>query len=498
MMIIKHFTSSWLITIVFLISVHKIRIRCQDDKNLKFPKGFQIGAATAAHQIEGAWNISDKSESVWDHFSHKPNSPIDDKSTADVACNSYNLYKNDVKLLKNIGFDFYRFSISWARILPNGFANYISKDGIKYYNDLLDELHSKGIKPYVTIYHWDHPQALQKLGGWTNELMVQWFTDYARVVFKEFGPKIKVFFTINEPFILCSLGHGYGVHAPGINLPGIAEYICGHNVLKAHASAYHLYNNEFRKKQKGTIGIVNMCNSYFAKNKDPKLEDDAFQFTCGWFSHPIFSKKGDYPPIMKKLIKEISLRKGWSKSTLPVFDKKWINYIKGSSDFYGLNHYSSEVVERKINNGSYIWAEFNASFTLDPKWKMANSLWLAVVPEGFRKILKKIKKEYGNIPIYITENGYSDDGELMDEKRVKFYFLYLKEMLKAIYKDGCNVQLYTAWSLLDNFEWNRGYKEKFGIIQVDFDKPSRNRTMKSSAIWFKSLLQHRKLSLNYN
>ncbi|XP_051172506.1 myrosinase 1-like [Leptopilina boulardi] len=497
-MIIPCFTSFLVIIVVFLLSLQTIGIKCQDNEDFKLPKDFAIGAATAAYQIEGAWNISGKGENVWDHFTHKPDSKVDNKSTGDVACNSYYLYKDDVKLLNHIGFDFYRFSISWARILPNGFANNVSKEGIRYYNDLLDELHSKGIKPYVTLYHWDHPQVLEKLGGWTNELMVQWFTDYARVVFKELGPKIKVFFTVNEPFAFCSFGYGHALLAPGTNLPGVADYMCGHNVLKAHASVYHLYNNEFRKKQKGTIGIVNVCNSYIAKNKDPKLEDDAFQFTCGWFSHAIFSKKGDYPPIMKKLIKETSLREGWSKSRLPVFDKKWINYIKGTSDFYGLNHYSSEMVERGINNGMDIWHEFNATFTLDPKWPKAKSFWLAVVPHGLRKMLNKLKKEYGNIPIYITENGYSDDGELMDEKRVEFYFLYMKEMLKAIYKDDCNVQVFTAWSLMDNFEWAKGYSEKFGIIHVNFDEPLRNRTLKYSATWFKSLLQSRKLSLKYN
>lgn len=478
--------------------VYTIGIKCQEEEDQKFPQGFAIGTATSSYQIEGAWNISDKGENVWDHFTHRVDSIVHNKSTGDVACNSYNLYKEDVKIIKNIGFDFYRFSISWGRILPNGFPNYVSKEGLKYYHNLLDELIAKGIKPYVTLYHWDHPQTLEKLGGWTNELMVQWFTDYARIVFRELGPKIKIFYTVNEPYMFCGYGYGSTLLAPGTNMSGIASYLCGHNVLKAHASAYHLYNEEFRKKQKGTIGIVNICNSYISKTNDTKLENDAFQFTCGWFSHPIFSKTGDYPSVMKKLVKEDSLRNGWPKSRLPVFSKKWIKFIKGTSDFFGLNHYTSQMIEPGISNETNLLHDFNAIVSSDPKWPRAKSFWLAVVPEGFRMILLRLKKEYGNIAIHITENGYSDHGVLWDENRVEFYYSYLKEMLKAIHLDGCNVQSYTAWSLLDNFEWASGYSDRFGLVHVDFDKPSRERTLKYSAKWFKSLLKVRKLSMEYN
>ncbi|XP_051172504.1 myrosinase 1-like [Leptopilina boulardi] len=492
---IKYISFSHLIITFLLIS----EIKCCDEEYLKFPKGFQIGAATSAYQIEGAWNINGKGENIWDSFSHSSSSLVNNKSTGDIASDSYHLYKEDFKLLKDIGFDFYRFSISWTRILPNGFANNISKEGIKYYNDLLDELHSKGIKPYVTLYHWDHPQVLEKLGGWTNELMVKWFTDYARVVFRELGPKIKVFITLNEPHSLCNYGYGTSYLAPGMNLPGVANYICGHNMLKAHAKVYHLYKEEFYNEQNGIIGIANVCNSFFAKNENDILQDEAFQLSCGWFSHPIFSKEGDYPQVMKKLVKENSILEGWTNSRLPTFNKKWIDYIRGTADFYALNHYTSRIGERGFNDERNVeWYDLNATFTMDPKWPRGKSFWLAVVPEGLRYILKKLKSEYGNMPIYITENGYSDEGELKDTKRVEYHFLYLKEMLKAIFEDGCNVQAYTAWSLIDNFEWTSGYSEHFGLIKVDFNDSLRRRTPKYSATWFKNLIKFRQLSLKYN
>ncbi|XP_043470026.1 myrosinase 1-like [Leptopilina heterotoma] len=491
---IKYYTSVHVITTFLLI----LGTRCCDEEDLKFPEGFLIGAGSSAYQIEGAWNISDKAESIWDHFTHDPASGVYNKSTGDVASNSYYLYKEDIKLLSQIGFDFYRFSISWSRILPNGFANNISQDGLKYYHNLLDELNSKDVKPFVTLYHWDHPQVLEKLGGWTNELMVQWFTDYAKVVFRELGPKVKVFITINEPYSLCSSGYGDSYFAPGMNLPGVANYICGHNMLKAHANVYHMYHEEFKEDQRGLIGIANECNSFFAKNQTDTLQDEAFQFTCGWFSHPIFSKQGDYPAVMKALINHNSIREGWQNSRLPIFSKKWINYIKGTADFYALNHYTSRIVERG-NNGRVEnkWYDLKATFTLDPKWPKGKSSWLAVAPEGLRYILKKLKSEYGNTSIYIIENGFSDEGQLEDTKRVEYYFFYLREMLKAIHQDGCNVKAYTAWSLLDNFEWTSGYSERFGIIHVDFNDSTRKRTAKYSANWFKDLLKFRQLSLKY-
>lgn len=188
----------------------------QDDtRYTDIPWGFKLGVATSAYQIEGGWNASDKGENVWDRYTHGIPSPIEDGSNGDVAADSFHKYKEDVKLLKNLGVDYYRFSLSWSRILPSGFSNLISRDGIQYYKDLLDELAAAGIEPLVTIYHWDHPAILEELGGWTNDMMITWYADYARVVFDQLGDRIKMFSTLNEPANICVFTHGTPDRAPG-------------------------------------------------------------------------------------------------------------------------------------------------------------------------------------------------------------------------------------------------------------------------------------------
>ncbi|XP_047356136.1 myrosinase 1-like isoform X2 [Vespa velutina] len=426
--------------------------------NMEFPEGFQLGVATASYQIEGAWNTNGKGVNIWDVFTHDNKSKIRDHSNGDVACDSYHKYKEDVQLISDIDADFYRFSLSWSRILPNGFSNVVNEEGLNYYKNLIDELLAKDIQPHVTIYHWDLPENLEKLGGWTNELIIEYFVDYARIVFKELGPKVKLFYTINEPAILCGEGYGSITKAPGKNLTEIGSYLCMHNVLKAHAKVYHMYDKEFRSEQKGLISIVVSCSAYFAKNEnDLEAEEIAYQFLCGWLSHPIYSKTGDYPEIMKNRIAENSRIQGYSKSKLPEFTPEWIEYIQGTSDFFALNHYTSNLVEIVPKGPNDPWyGESGVKFSYDPKWPSSGSSWLKIVPEGFRKILNA--------------------------------------MLQAIYEDGCNIKGYTAWSLLDNFEWENGYLEKFGLVQVDFASPNRTRTPKMSMEWYKNVIKQRKIT----
>ncbi|XP_033229069.1 myrosinase 1-like [Belonocnema kinseyi] len=469
-------------------------MRAHCDKDWPFPKDFIIGSASSAYQIEGGWNTSGKGENNWDWYTHNKPWLIADGSNGDVACDSFYKYKEDVAILKDIGFDFYRFSISWSRIFPTGFSNETSKEGIQYYHDLIDELRSKGIEPFVTIYHWDHPQILEKMGGWVNELMVDFFTDFARLVFQEFGPKVRYFATINEPSFFCFGGYGGAVTAPAWNLTLNAEYLCMHNALKAHAKAYHMYDEEFRSTQNGKIGIVLTCQYFFGQDKNDTVTPDiAFQYDCGWTAHPIFSKLGDYPKIMRKRIDENSRIQGWPRSRLPTFTQKEIEYIRGTADYFGLNHYTSHIAVPVKRGTGEVW-ENDRGFhqAVDPKWPVSAASWLMMVPEGFGNILRRITKEYGNLPIYVTENGYADHGSLNDHERLKYYYAYLKEMLVAI-NDGCNVKGYTAWSFLDDFEWRGGYTTLFGIVHVDFNDPGRKRTYKKSAKWYKDLLKCRKL-----
>lgn len=198
-------------------------------------------------------HLSGKGESIWDYVTHYRPELIQEAATGDVACDSYNKYREDVEILKDLGVDFYRFSIPWTRIVPNGLSSNVNQKGIDHYNALIDLLLENGIQPMVTLYHWDLPQYLQKLGGWMNPIVVKHFTEYSRIAFENFGDRVKTWTTINEPSLICQHGYGAAVMAPGIKSQGLGEYLCTKNVLKAHASVYHLYNNTFRATQKGTL-----------------------------------------------------------------------------------------------------------------------------------------------------------------------------------------------------------------------------------------------------
>ncbi|XP_029669522.1 myrosinase 1-like [Formica exsecta] len=461
-----------------------------------FPKNFLFGTSSSSYQIEGAWNESGKGESVWDWWTHKIPSIIYDGSNGDVAADSFHKYKEDVQLLNDLKVDFYRFSISWPRILPTGYANVINQEGLNYYKNLVDELLANGIEPFVTLYHWDHPEILEKMGGWTNEMMVEWISDYAKVVFKELSPKVKYFSTINEPYIVCNEGYKSVLKAPGKNLGDPAAFLCMHNILKAHAKIYHIYDKEFRKHRNGTIGIILPCSGALPKYpNDTAAVDGYFQFHCGWLAHAIFSKTGDYPEIMKNHVAENSKLAGFPRSLLPELSSEWVQYIKGTSDFFGLNHYTSRLVETVPRKKEQEWYDFSGvKESIDPSWPKGASDWLLVVPDGFREIINKIATEYDNPPIYVLENGFSDRCCITDHSRISYLHSYLKAMLLAIHEDGCNVQAYSVWSLLDNFEWAFGYSERFGLVHVNFTDSNRKRTPKWSMNWYKDIIASRKLN----
>ncbi|XP_053977574.1 myrosinase 1-like [Hylaeus volcanicus] len=481
--------------LLFVVLTANGTLDSESDKYLRFPTNFTLGAATSAYQIEGAWNVSDKGESVWDRFSHRYDGRIVANVTGDVATDSYYKYKEDVALLKQLGLDSYRFSVSWPRILPTGFANYISQDGVRYYHNLIDELLANEIEPLMTLYHWDHPQVLEDAGGWLNSEMVNWFGDYARILYREYGDKVKKFISINEPAGLCTLGYSVGVHAPGKKLNGIGEYLCVHNILKAHARAYRIYEQEFKQTQKGQVGFMLNSQSYMAKNPNDEASPEiAFQFYAGWTMHPVYSEKGDYPELVKSMVAAKSREQGYPRSRLPEFEPEWIDYIRGTSDFLALNHYSSYLIEpgqdKRVPSHAHDTGLIKCH---DKSWKSGASVWMKVVPEGFRYLLRQLATRYGNPPIYITENGYSDFSTIDDTDRIHYFREYLKTMLLAMYVDGVNVRGYYIWSLLDNFEWQQGYKERFGIVHVDFDNPSRPRTWKTSAFWWQNITATRKL-----
>nr|CAD7392546.1 unnamed protein product [Timema cristinae] len=389
---------------------------------------------------------------------------IADGQNGDVATDAYHKYTEDIKALLELGVDFYRFSISWSRILPNGNISVINQPGIDYYNNIINALLANNIQPVVTIYHWDLPQPLQDLGGWPNSVMVDFFEDYARILFKNFGDRVKWWITFNEPYETTT---GYsastGVDAPAIDLSGIGDYLAAHTILKAHATAYHVYDTEFRAEQNGKIGITlnNDWQEPKTDSNDDKLAAElAMQFHLGWFAHPIYI--GDYPEIMKERIANNSRAEGRNSSRLPVFSDYWINYIKGTYDFYGMNHYSTNLVSldpsaSNVANPPSLWHDQGVNKEFDSSWTGSAASWLKIVPWGIRKQLNWIKDQYGNPPLLITENGYADYGDLSDTNRIIYYASYLDQVLSAIHTDSCNVIGYTAWSLTDNYEWLQGY-----------------------------------------
>ncbi|XP_008831881.1 lactase-phlorizin hydrolase [Nannospalax galili] len=460
----------------------------------EFPKGFIWSAASAAYQIEGGWRADGKGLSIWDKFSHTA-LKVENSDTGDLACDSYHKISEDVVALQNLRVSHYRFSISWSRVLPDGTTNFINEAGLNYYIRLIDALLAAGIIPQVTIYHWDLPQALQDIGGWENETIVQFFKEYADVLFQRLGNKVKFWITLNEPYVIAAHGYGTGVSAPGISSrPGIAPYIAGHNLIKAHAEVWHLYNDKYRTSQGGVISIT--INSDWAEPRDPSNQEDVeaamryVQFMGGWFAHPVFNN-GDYPEVMKTRIRDRSLAAGLNKSRLPEFTESEKRRISGTFDFFGFNHYTT-VLAYNLNYSAAISsydADRGVATIADPSWPDSGSFWLKVTPFGFRKILNWLKQEYNNPLIYVTENGLSrrGDPELNDTDRTYYLRSYINEALKAV-QDKVDLRGYTVWSTMDNFEWATGYAERFGVYFVNRSDPSLPRIPKASAKFYASVV----------
>lgn len=473
--------------------------------NYKFPENFIFGVSTAAAQIEGAWNVDGKSESIWDHLVHKNPEFVKDGSNADVASDSYHLYKRDAEMVHELGVDTYRFSVSWPRILPTGLTNEINELGIAYYNNLINEILKYNITPMITIYHWDLPQKLQDIGGWSNAHIVDYYTDYAKILFKNFGDRVKYWITFNEPMQTCLEGYGGTYRAPALNRHGHAEYLCTHNLLKAHANVYHLFDKEYRTVNKGKIGIA--LDSNWAEPKTDTQEDrDAaelyLQTHVGWYAHPIYSAEGNYPPALIKLVDQKSKEQNFTRSRLPKFTTEEVEYIKGTADFFGLNHYTTYLLtmaDKEVGSIPSHQNDVGIVRVQDPNWPSeSSSTWLKVVPYGFRKLLQWITKTYSGYPIIVTENGYADFNGLDDKTRVSYYSHYLNALLHSIHEDGSVVEGYFAWSLMDNFEWDDGYVSRFGLYLVDFESPNKTRTAKDSAKLYSKVIASRRLPEDYN
>ncbi|XP_062184374.1 beta-glucosidase 12 [Phragmites australis] len=471
-----------------------------------FPEGFIFGTASSAYQYEGGAMEGGRGPSIWDTFTHQHSDKIADGSNGDVAVDSYHLYKEDVRIMKDMGMDAYRFSISWSRILPNGsLSGGINREGVRYYNSLIDELRSKGVQPFVTIFHWDSPQALEdKYGGFLSPNIVNDYTDYAEVCFKAFGDRVKHWITFNEPWSFCSGGYASGTSAPGRCSPweqgrcnagdsGTEPYTACHHQLLAHAETVRLYKQKYQAVQKGEIGIT-LVSHWFVPFSRSKSNDDAarraIDFMLGWFMDPLI--RGDYPLSMRALV----------GNRLPQFTKEQSELVKGSFDFIGLNYYTANYADNlPPSNGLNISYNSDARANLTgvrngiPIGPQAASSWLYIYPRGFRELLLYVKDNYGNPTVYITENGVDEFNNkslslqeaLKDDTRIEYYYTHLLALQSAI-RDGANVKGYFAWSLLDNFEWANGYTVRFGINFVDYSDGLK-RYPKKSAHWFREFLK---------
>uniref|UniRef100_A0A0S7EMZ9 beta-glucosidase n=1 Tax=Chrysomela populi TaxID=154003 RepID=A0A0S7EMZ9_CHRPP len=463
----------------------------------RFPDGFTFGVATAAYQIEGAWDADGKGEQVWDTFIHERPERVDDRSNGDVASDSYHRYEDDVRCMKEVGVDYYRFSIAWSRIIPDGDSETVSSKGIEYYTKLFKELKANGIKTMVTLYHWDLPTALEKKGGWLNPKIVEWFQMYALICYTFFGEYVDVWVTINEPKQICHTGYGNGAYAPGVVSPGVAEYVCARHVLLAHAGAWHMFDEQFRERL-GSRNTIVIDSDWYEPATDSEADAEAAevkrQFVHGMYAHPVF--KGDWPQVMIDNVAKFSRLQGFNASRLPAFSEEEVRFVKGTYDFLALNHYTTYMVAAKEGLDFPAEVSWDADAGVDAyqkdTWQTAAVGWFKIVPWGFGKLLRWLKATYGDIEIVITENGVSDrTGTLRDQHRIDYFKAYMSHMLDAMYDGGVNVTAYTAWSIIDNFEWTQGFNAKLGMYYVNMSDPLRPRIAKDSSKYFANVISTR-------
>lgn len=447
---------------------------------MAFKKDFVWGTATAAYQIEGAWNEDGKGESVWDVFCHEPGK-IMEGHTGDVACDHYHRYKEDVKLMKELGFKAYRFSISWSRLIPNGVGE-LNPKGVEFYSNLIDELVANGIEPYITLFHWDYPYELYKKGGWLNSDSVQWFAEYAAKVSELFSDRVKHFITFNEPQCFIGDGHLTGAHAPGLKVSFKDIFQICHNVLKSHGAAVIALRENAKQPIKiGYAPTGPVCYPATESEADIKAaREDMFKchdiahgmmWNVSWWSDPIVL--GKYPEEGLRLYKKY----------LPEITEEDMKLISQPIDFFANNIYNGKEVRADENGNPQGVARKVGHGKTAIQWP--------ITPEALRWGPRFYYERY-KLPFYITENGMSAhdvvslDGKVHDPNRIDFLNRYLIELEKAT-DDGADIAGYFLWSFMDNFEWAKGYTDRFGIVYVDYE--TQERIPKDSAYWYKNWIE---------
>ena len=437
----------------------------------QFGDDFLWGVSTAAFQIEGAHDVDGKGSSIWDVFTSQKGR-VKNGHHALTACDFYNSYQNDIDLISQLNIPNFRFSISWPRIMPTG-IHPVNQAGIDYYNKIIDSLLEQGIEPWVTLYHWDLPHALEVKGGWTNRESVSWFSEYVEICAKHFGDRVKNWMVINEPSVFTGAGYFLGIHAPGKK--GITNYLKAmHHVTLATAAGGKILRDKVADANIGTTFSCTHIEPFSQNIKDVEA-----------------AKRVD--TLLNRTFIEPILGMGYPQKDLAVL-KKLNNYIKEDDgnnlafdfDFIGLQCYTREVVKASLLT-PYIGAEL---ISAEKRNVIATDMGWEVYPPALYHILKRFNGYEGIRKIIITENGAAfpdtvTNGKVYDIKRTHFIQDHLEQILKAK-EEGLNVDGYFVWSLTDNFEWAEGYNARFGLIHVDFE--TQKRTIKQSGLWFGEFL----------
>ncbi|MBI3759245.1 MAG: beta-glucosidase [Deltaproteobacteria bacterium] len=436
--------------------------------SMQFPSQMLWGAATAAFQVEGAANSDGKGPSIWDVYCDTPGKTVAG-DTGRVACDHYHRWREDLALMRELNLRAYRFSVSWPRVMPTGRGT-VNAPGLDFYDRLVDALRAAEIEPFVTLFHWDLPAALQmELGGWAHPDSAAIFADYAETVFDRLGDRVRFWMTLNEPWVVVDAGYFHGVHAPGIKDRALG-YRAGHNLLRAHAYAVE----RFRALHNPDAKISFALNTSYSFPASERVEDVAAAERAllsfgGWFGDPVWF--GDYPAVMRERL----------GSLLPVFSDQDAKLLTRSIDYIALNYYTSEVVRHAAGANA-----METEIVPQPEVVHTSMNW-PVRADGFEKLLVWLSERYGGLPAYVTENGaaFEDQadaaGFVQDDNRIRYLYDHFAAARRAM-KSGVDLRGYLVWSLLDNLEWSAGFSKRFGLIRCDH--ATQKRTIKASGRWY--------------
>lgn len=441
------------------------------DRHLRFPDGFAWGTATSAYQIDGAWDEDGKGLSIWDRFAAEP-ANIADRRDGRVACDHYHRFAEDFDLMAALGLGHYRFSIAWPRVIPDG-DGAVSAAGLDHYDRLVDAMLARGIRPYATLFHWDLPDALQQRGGWAARSTIDAFVRYAEVVTKRLGDRVKDWMTHNEPWVFAFVGHLYGAHAPGLRDLRTALAVA-HHLLVSHGRAVPVIRAACAGARVGIVNHLEWIEPATERREDIDAAtryDGAFN---RWFLDPMVGR--GYPEDLL----------AWYGADAPTVERGDFEAIATPTDFLGINYYTRRIIAAAPRSAVHhgVLAARQVYWPFVPRadfdeWEIA--------PEGLYRMLVRVRRDYGAMPIVIAENGTSwpdqpgADGAVRDPVRVRYLARHTAAVWQAI-QAGVDVRGYFAWSFIDNFEWGFGYTRRFGIVHVNH--VSQRRTVKDSGRWY--------------